>query len=597
MSPTTVLIIGGISLCLAYTLWQFINSQNAVKARRKRQRRSDRIRLTNQQKKVYIEAQRLYKEGKLKNCAKLLETLGMTREAISILEKGNHIPDAASILLRIHRPNRAGNIYARHGYWKEAVECFKKANLPNEVGRCARELGDLGTAVAYYLEAKNFDDASDCLAELGKHREAAKLYAKIGKHDLAIAQYQIMVDKNPNFSDLELNSDEIKIITTYLSKGIGDIRLADIQIIKEHMVDVIISLIKRSKFDMAQKIYQRTNSDIGPQLIAQEDLTTAETEMIAKVFYNGGAYEYSGMVFERLGIFDQAAEAFAKAEDFDRAAYCYERSGKHGEATSMRIKLAGKGPRTENKPKNQANAEQLIAANNDNMFAIGESTFFDGQNAMSLDGEENQTMVIQSSAMARSRRQANDGQASDIPSPELAHLNHQGDNRSRNIQASEVPPPSPKSDDYGVHWKTFWQNDFLRDLTSEQKELFKQVGKVQTYPKGSHILDYDDEPIGIYFVLSGHVQVFKQINCEENRLEDLHPPDFFGEFWLLVDQPTRVRFQASSLCEIMTISRPDFEDIVDKNGTVARKLYKRFTQRLLEKLLKSENNKKNLEAS
>ncbi|MFW7380163.1 MAG: cyclic nucleotide-binding domain-containing protein [Oligoflexus sp.] len=592
MSPTSALIIGGIALCLAYVLWQFINSQNAVKARRKRQRRSDRVKLTHQQKKVYIEAQRLYKEGKYKNCAKLLETLGMTREAISILEKAKHIHDAAAVLLRIHRPNRAGNMFARHGYWKEATECFKRANLPNEVGRCAREAGDLATAVAYFLEAKNLDDATECLTELGKHRDAAKLYAKVGKHELAIEQYQIMVDKNPNFYDLELSPDEIKIITTYLSKGIADIRLADIQIIKDHMVDVIISLIKRSKFDIAQKIYQRTNSDIGPQLIAQEDLTVAETEMIAKVFYNGGAFEYAGMVFERLGIFDQAAESFEKGEDFERAAYCYERSGLHEKATAMRIQLAGKGPKQSTQEKHKAPANQ--AALDESFFAIGDSTLYDNKNAISLDDNDaNFTMVLQD--IGKSRRPAPSQRGVDIPSPEMAHLNHQGINK--NSPSANSGPPIPVQEEYGIQWKNFWENEFLRDLTTDQKELFKQVGKMQTFPKGSIILDYEEEPLGIYFVLAGNVQVFKQIDGEENRLEDLHPTEFFGEFWLLMDQLSKVRFQAASLCEVMTISRPDFEDIMDKNGTIARKLYKRFTQRLLTKLINSENAKENLEAS
>lgn len=591
MSPITAIFFGAIALCLAYVLWQFINSQNAVKARRKRQRRSDRVKLTSQQKKVYLEAQRLYKEGKIKNCAKLLETLGMTREAITILEKGNFIHDAASILIRIHRPNRAGNIYAKHGYWKEATECFKKANLPNEVGRCARECGDLATAVAYYLEAKNFDDAADCLAELGKHRDAAKLYAKVNKHDRAVEQYQIMIDKNPHFADLELTPDEIKIITTYLSKGIGDIRLADIQSIKDHMVDVIISLIKRSKFEMAQKIYQRTNSDIGPQLIAQEDLTTTETEMIAKVFYNGGAYEYAGMVFERLGLFDQAAEAFEKAEDYERAAYCYDRCSMPDKATAMRIKLAGNGPRS---PEKQARAPGKDAnEQKESLFAIGDSTFID-RKVQELNLDDVNTMVLQSPQLNRGRISNSDKYTSEIPAPELAHLNHQNGQLKTPVESLKA---SPKDALLDLHWQTFWETDFLRDLTSDQKELFKKAGKLQSYPKGSLILDYDEEPKGIYFVLSGNVHVYKQINGEENRLEDLHPPEFFGEFWLLVDQPSRVRFLAGSICEVMTISRPDFEDILDKNGTVARKLYKRFTQRLLSKLLNSENQKTNLEAS
>jgi tetratricopeptide (TPR) repeat protein len=585
MSPVTFLITSGFIFFVLYGLWQLLNIQKASKSRQKRKRRSDRIKLTSQQKKVYLEAQRLYQAGKYRKCAKLLETLNMTREAISILEKGKYIHEAASILLRIHRPNRAGIIYSRHGYWKDAAECFKKANMPFEVAKCLRESGDVASAVAYFIEGQSLAEAAECYIELGRHRDAAKLLAQTGDHDGALEQYQIMMDKNPNFDSITLNQDEVKIIISYLSQGMGDLRLADIQAVKDHVVEVIISLIRLNQFERAQKLYERTSSDIGPQLIAQEDLNDNQTQAIGLIFYNGGNYEYAGMVFERLGDFTKAGESFEKAEDFERAAYCFERAKMNQKATDMRIKLASSGPKSSSKePKAQPRKEEKH--NKQNPFEMGETTVNDS--------------YINATAMVNNLPKPVSANAeSSIPDAEAAFLNL-GQEATGKVSVPDGPADSPHvnrddGDDY--LWQNFWNADFLSELTTEQKELFRGVGQRRSYPRGSLILDYDQDPAGIYFILAGMVQAYKRQEGNENMLDLIHPPETFGEFWLLFDQTSRVRFEAALDTEILTISRPDFLDILDKNGTVARKLYKRFTQRLVDKLLKGEDHGFNLQAS
>ena len=65
------------------------------------------------------------------------------------------------MLMRMQLPNRAGYIYARNGFWKESVECFKLANLPNEVAMSAKKAGDLATAVSYFIESENYHEAAD----------------------------------------------------------------------------------------------------------------------------------------------------------------------------------------------------------------------------------------------------------------------------------------------------------------------------------------------------------------------------------------------------------------------------------------------------
>ena len=83
--------------------------------------------------------------------ARILEQLNMPREAIQALEDAGLIHEAAKILMRMQRANRAGVIYARHAMWDNAAQCFKLANMPLEVAKCYREAGNLPLAAEYFV--------------------------------------------------------------------------------------------------------------------------------------------------------------------------------------------------------------------------------------------------------------------------------------------------------------------------------------------------------------------------------------------------------------------------------------------------------------
>ena len=77
----------------------------------------------------------------------------------------------------------------------------------------------------------------------------------------------------------------------------------------------------------------------------------------------------------------------------------------------------------------------------------------------------------------------------------------------------------------------------------------------------------------------------------------LRPTESFGELWLLMEQPTNVRFVSSEESQLLTIKRADFNELLDKNGAIARLLYKRFTSKLLKKLVTDDNHEENTIAS
>lgn len=569
MRASTLIVVIAIALISLYLIWQMVNSSLAGRARgAPKKRKSDRLRLSRSERKSYKYAQKLYKEGNFRACAKILETLGMLRESINILEKGGLIREASDTLMRIQRPNRAGHMLARHGMWKEAIECYKKANMPLEVGKCARELGDIVTAIPYFIEAGATLEAAECFAEVGKRHEAARSFLKAKDFDRAVEQYVHLVDSHPDIEKIDFSEDELLFITKKLVEGKVDTRLADILVSKHRSTQLMIELIKNNNVRAATAAYMRNTIDIGPELIAYKDFTSEETIRLGELFSNVGAYEYGGMVLERLEEFELAGEAFEKGEFYERASYCFERANNAKRTTEMRIMIASRGskPSKPLPPKSEEPAKKS-KQENPNPFSISDTaTDHISQPARALDPIPEV-----------------------IPKPTDAYLR-----RGMN----GLPEPPKMMLDPDINWESFFQAEFMMDLTTPEQELMQGICRTKEYEKGSVILDFNQEPLGIYFVLDGTVVVSKRDSKGEDReVDQLDPSSTFGELWLLMDQATKVKFSAKTDTLMGWIKRADFESLMDKNGSIARKLYRRYAFKLVSKLVSDQNQRPKKAAS
>ena len=143
----------------------------------------------------------------------------------------------------------------------------------------------------------------------------------------------------------------------------------------------------------------------------------------------------------------------------------------------------------------------------------------------------------------------------------------------------------------------FHRSKFFADLDYRQKNKMWEIGKTQLLKADETILSYNDEPVGIYVILSGTVSCYKLVKDRDTYVDRMGEAESFGELWLLADQPTTVKFVASTETAVHIIDRTAFNDLLDSDGSIARKLYKRFTMRLLKRLLKPQNPNKNQSAS
>ena len=581
--------------CFIVAIWQIANvrgirargrrrnSSPDEKARNQAQRSSDVKNLTRQEQKLLAESKRMLAIGKIIPAARILEQLNMPREAIQMLEDNGMIHDAAGILMRMQRSNRAGVIYARHGMWEQAAQCFKMANMPLEVAKCARELGQIEVAGEYYEMASRWAEAADCFEHAGSFRRAAKLFGQAELPQRQITMYQKLASSGAPLHTIDLDDHEMQQIVDYLCKNPADLNLAAVLGRRGRLPEVILRLAAQNKHREAADYLKSSAADLGPQLIAAVNYQDASAPALAELFTSVAKYGYAGMVYERLNAFDRAALAFEKAGDLTRAAYCYERAGRTAEAQMLRNK--GK-PSTLPQAKGASGRAPSFSLEDSGLGAgdEGEKTTvigapkeaMKGAGSGTADETATQAHALPPKAATQLKKSSSESVVKAAPIQGVAAA-----------QDKSSPLAASPRADTGVNALT--KVAFCADLDAAQRDKLWAISTVLNFSSDDTILTYDGDPRGIYIILRGSVSCYRQAGGKELYVDQMAAFESFGELWLLADQPTAVRFVATKPTEICLVERAAFIKLLDNDGAVARKLYKRFTMRLLNRLLKANN--------
>ena len=616
--------------------------------RPQKKRKSDRKRLRGHEQRIYSQAKKLAAQGNIIGASQQLESINLHREAITILEKAGMINEAVGVLMRIGAVDRAGIVYARHGLWNEAASAFERAGKPLEVAKAAREAGDHRRAARNFREAGRITDAAESWLEAGDAMAAARLFVESGLPERAAGLYPGIIEGVSDINLLDFNERELDLIQEYVMKGKGGTRFADVLVNSGRLVGVIVSLIRKGEVKSAADLYLRSTSDIGPQLISTPDFEVPENRHLAEVFARVANFEYAGMVQERLSEYAEAGRSFEKAEQFERAAYCYERADMKKEAVEARIKLAAAG--------GPSAAPSPPRADDGNPFAMGEPT---EANPPGFSANDDEQTIVDTAPPAPPGAEA-DGNADAIfaspPSPQpepgpppiapasgaeeapqtpespptAGATDTPGTFSMSDDDTGQEPPPatpplpeagrtpapatpppvfappvavevqaplgSPAAATRDGDQVPFHNCAFLEELDFSQKKQLWDTGSTQAFLPGSVILDYHAEPAGVYFILSGEVACHRILDGRDTEVDTMKPSESFGEFWLLVEMATEVKFLAKTETRILVIDRQAFNQLLDKNGTIARKLYKRFTQKLVGKLI-THQNKRDLQSA
>ncbi len=556
-------------------------------------RQSDSRKLSPHEKKIFNQAQSLLSQGSLLQAAQLLESINCQRDAIQILENAGHIHEAGKVLMRMGLADRAGFIYARHKQWDRALESFKLAGKHLEVANCAVELEKHDIAAENFAKAGEYEKAADSFVLTGKHAKAAEMYIKADKTEEAIAQFQNAAQKGQTVVKTNLEREAVKAIANYLAKGHADINLARIINNEPVFRKVIFKLASTNKLETAIILYKAFDEDPSTKLLEEVNYDDENTALgMAKIFSEVGQYNYAGTIYEKNEKYASAARLFEKGGEIERAIECYQRDNNQLKADELHGKLLRGEFKKSALPEFQSKVFSIkmlddIEKQDQNEQPL-KATGSDGvklRRAASVQ-EAVATNVVSTDQAIEKAGSANVDKTKFEDTSSFRSLESVLTGNQAEVVASHSlhNRPLEVSDDNLDSFQLFRKTSLLTDLNEIQALKIWRRGETFDYEEGRMILEFDNEPQGFYVVLEGKIGCFRIIAGEPSEVDEIKSGETFGELWLLSDHPTKVRFVAKEPTKIRIIKRDRFISLLDEDGAIARKVYKKFSSRLLQRL-------------
>lgn len=122
---------------------------------------------------------------------------------------------------------------------------------------------------------------------------------------------------------------------------------------------------------------------------------------------------------------------------------------------------------------------------------------------------------------------------------------------------------------------------FLQSMTpSELDKLMRCLRAVRVF-KGFEIIRQGDPGDAFYLIASGRVSVWVNKGGERVRVTGLRSDEYFGEMALISNAPRNATVVAEMLTELFILEKFNFDQILMKNPTIAKKLREAYEQRNL----------------
>jgi CRP-like cAMP-binding protein len=104
------------------------------------------------------------------------------------------------------------------------------------------------------------------------------------------------------------------------------------------------------------------------------------------------------------------------------------------------------------------------------------------------------------------------------------------------------------------------------------------------YEKGEVIFDQGEDSQALYVVISGLVLICRQGEPETGKVAEIGPGRAFGELAILGGYRRSAQARAAQACVLQTLSRSDFEGLVESHRTVALKITLQIARQLARQL-------------
>jgi len=122
--------------------------------------------------------------------------------------------------------------------------------------------------------------------------------------------------------------------------------------------------------------------------------------------------------------------------------------------------------------------------------------------------------------------------------------------------------------------------------TLDAKELRVVAGLLheRRYEKGEVIFDQAEDSQALYVVISGQVLICRQGEPETGKVAEIGPGLAFGEPAILGGYRRSAQARAAQDCVLQTLSRSDFEGLVESHRAIALKVTLQIARQLARQL-------------
>ena len=100
------------------------------------------------------------------------------------------------------------------------------------------------------------------------------------------------------------------------------------------------------------------------------------------------------------------------------------------------------------------------------------------------------------------------------------------------------------------------------------------------YLKGEVVFDAGEQGQALYVIVAGRVLICRQGQPDTGRIAELNAGVVFGELALLDNAPRAAQARAAEDCVLASLSRADFESLIDTHAIAASKIALQLARQL-----------------
>ena len=127
---------------------------------------------------------------------------------------------------------------------------------------------------------------------------------------------------------------------------------------------------------------------------------------------------------------------------------------------------------------------------------------------------------------------------------------------------------------------TLRQLSLFSTLSRRELRVVDGLLHERRYLKGEIIFDEGEEGQTVHVVIAGRVLICRQGEPEAGRITEIDAGVVFGELALLENAPRAAQARAEEDCVLASLSRGDFESLLDTHAVIASKILLQLARQL-----------------